>query len=476
VLSWLVASAALAADVETGFILRPEVAIDIRSDRDLEDTFENYNRLRAWAKGDLKNGRFFLEVRGEHVLLMGSDTEADWLIRPDESGWEGPIGPLRLRVGHLVERWGKLDLLSVVDVLNPRDLRAGPMTPLDWTRLPIPMAVFEGTKGWFTSETILIPFAGADRVEQRGTDWSVMRQGMVKDFTADIATWEGDSAALLGPTLTKTGKTLENMGSHQRRLMNVASAEKDLPPAFFLNGEIAQRFVVRPRGFDLGLMGGWLRSNQAQSNLDPTLVDIFKTETLPGLFDAETTFAKISEPLSTAWPRTVVVATEASTVAGPIGLRAEAMWQSDKLWRSRYFQSGTSPAIAAGLGVDYSYGSTLFLAAEARYESFLDPPTTLVLMRRQAVQVGATARLTVLADRLQVQLGGAYDTNFQDLLARPTVTYRVSDSVELGAGAVIIEGPVDPPSGVLDAATYLGGPGSYFNQNDAVTLSVAWIR
>ena len=59
---------------------------------------------------------------GEHQLLVGwpdagGDVEAAWDLRPWASGWEGPVGPVRVKAGHLIERWGKLDLLPVTDVL-----------------------------------------------------------------------------------------------------------------------------------------------------------------------------------------------------------------------------------------------------------------------------------------------------------------------------------------------------------------------
>ena len=114
-------ASAQTSDTEVGFILRPEVAIDLANDRVGEDPAEMRSRFDAFARGDLANGRWFLGVRGQHDLLIGEDVEGAWETRMAESGWQGPIGgAVDLRIGNLVERWGKLDFLSQADVLNPR--------------------------------------------------------------------------------------------------------------------------------------------------------------------------------------------------------------------------------------------------------------------------------------------------------------------------------------------------------------------
>ena len=124
----LALSTAHASDqADVGFIAEPQVIVDLANDRPREDGVEAWTRLRANASGNLENdSRWFLAVHGEHQTLMGvesqgGDLEANWDAWVGESGWEGPLfGSVRLRAGNLVERWGKLDLLPVVDVFTPR--------------------------------------------------------------------------------------------------------------------------------------------------------------------------------------------------------------------------------------------------------------------------------------------------------------------------------------------------------------------
>ncbi len=482
--------ASLASAQEAGFILRPELQVDLAADRAGEDLVESRTWLRGFARGDTgDSGRWFLEVWGEHQLLAGDDVEGWWDVRPGESGWEGPAGPFRVRAGHLVERWGKLDLLPVVDVINPRDLRNGALTPPEFSRLPIPMVTLEAGSDTVRATTILVPFHGVDRVEQRGTDWSVVRQRMTRQFgqTAAGCTdeqlaleldcgWPDGASPALEQQIVSLTKGLDSQDPFLRRGLNVALSQKELPPGVFFNGEIAERIDISGPGFDLGLMGGYLRTNQSQVNLDGYFVDILRNEQLPAATDTDELYAATEALLTNEWPRTAMAGLDGSAVAGPVGFRWEAGYLSHKVVRSRYLTSTTTPSIGAGLGVDWSHGTSVFLALEGRLEQMLDAPSSLLLMREQQVTLATTGRFSLARDKVRLAYTGAFDVTFGDWMVRPTATWRPTDPLEITLGALLIDGPVKPPGDLLDAVTYSGGPGSYFGQNDAVTFAVAWIR
>ena len=171
---WL-ALVAPALGAETAFVLAPVVAVDLARDRPGEDGVEAWTRLDARAEGGDAQGRWRLAIRAEHALRVGSpelggDTEAEWWVTAGESGWEGPVGPLRVRAGHLVERWGQLDVLPVADVLNGRDLRAGAFTPIGWQRLPTPLVRVQAGGTRARGELTVLPFGAADAASLWGTD------------------------------------------------------------------------------------------------------------------------------------------------------------------------------------------------------------------------------------------------------------------------------------------------------------------
>ena len=108
----LLAAAAAADAVEVGLDASVQTVADLAWDRPEEDRFEVVTRVRAEASGPAGGGRWQLGVLGEHQARVGferagGDVEAAVELRPWESGWEGPVGPARLKVGHLVERWDR---------------------------------------------------------------------------------------------------------------------------------------------------------------------------------------------------------------------------------------------------------------------------------------------------------------------------------------------------------------------------------
>jgi len=467
---------ALALGQEVGAILKPEVAIDLAADRPGEDAFESRSWLRAWARGETgDDATWFLEVRGKHEVLVGADVEAVFEGDVGESGWEGPAGPFRIKVGNLVDRWGKLDLLSQVDVINPRDLTAGPLMPAERQRVPVPMGRVSFGNDVLHSHTTYLPFGGVDRVDQRGSDWSFIRTGMIEDFGADAAEWDGATAVLLADTVSAFSDSFENQDPYQRRYTNRGVSYKGFPAAYGYNGEIFQRFAIQGKGYDVALMTGNYRTRSAAANLDPGLRTLIQEERFPEFDEQEDLIDSAGDPVRNTWPRTSMVGLEASTVIDAFGVRAEGRWLSNEVLRRHWMKSWTAPSLGVGVGVDWAYGTTVLLSAEASFKQLYNPPTDLVFAAREHVRVGGSARVSAAGDRVVFLAGGAYDAHFGDWLARPTVTWRVSDNVELGAGAVLIEGPANAPKTLRQALQYEGGPGGYWKQNDAATLSVAWI-
>ncbi|MBX2800210.1 MAG: hypothetical protein KTR31_21200 [Myxococcales bacterium] len=476
---------------EIGAIVRPEVVVDVASDRNLEDFATVHTWSRVFARDETPRGdKWFLEARLQHHLLLGAsqvdvngtDVEAYYELGLGPTGIDarlgGPSSPARLRLGALRERWGKLDLLPVLDVLNPSEGRTGPLTPPDWQRIPVPMAVLKLGKGNLRSETVLIPFANADRLWLRETDWSLVRQGMMAGLFEDMQQWEGAEASdSLAAVLPQAALNAKQLDPSYRRGLDGAVNGNALPQALVGNGEIAQRFELAGSSYDLALMAGLLRSNNPQAILDDSLRQFLIDERLPDTEDLiQGNLAVDGGALKATWPRTGMVGLEGSALVGPLQVRADGGYFTHHVVRTDYASATTVPKLAAGVGVDYVRGSTFQATLEGRWQHLFDPPDDLVLAIGDQIQIAAGVRGGILAERLWIQVGGAYDVSFNELYARPSVTWRASDAVQLELGAVILEGfEFAPPDTLIDALTYRGGPASFWSQNDSVTLAVSWI-
>ncbi len=492
----LLLASAHAQDLEVGGTVRPELAVDLAvPDPEIEHFAELHTWLRMWARGSFERGdRWFIEGRFQHHTLASlvqaegierdPDVEAWWEVGLGETGWDGKLaGPVDLRIGTLVERWGKLEALPVADVLNPRDLRSGPMVPQEFLRIPIPMAkVSVGTKG-FESETTIIPFVTADRFNLRETDWSFIRRGMADDALAEISSWpaEGESTSeeAIRGLIAELRTAFNEMTPQMRRNLDLVINLKDVPEAFVVNGEIAQRFELSGRAGDIAIMGGALHSRTPLAILDPYLQQLFKDEVLPNDENLSTFQAAIAGgPLNTSWPRQYVAGADGSTIIGPFTARGDVMWKSETVVRRTYGNAETTPTLAAGVGLDYLRGTSFLLTAETRYTRLLDveDPDDLLFFDENQVQVALGFRVGLMSERLWLQGLGAYDISFSELLLRPNVSFRVSDHVQLDAGAILVEGSTPAPEDIFQSLVYEGSLGSYFDGNDCVTLAVTLIK
>jgi hypothetical protein len=462
--------------VEVGVIVEPVIATDLSHDRPGEDIAESWTWIRAKASQRLANSRWFIGVVGEHHSRWGENLEGTWEARVGESGWAGAVGPLYVSTGVLIERWGKLDLLPVVDVLNPRDLRAGPLTSLEATRIPLAMATLQAGGDHIRAELVLVPFAGSDRVDMVGGDWSLVRPGMLEGFVSEMAQWEGGVGLFLADPLADLSQGLQDAHPSTMRAMGDAMGTAGLPEAIAFNGEAAIRIEADGPGIDGAVMAGALRSHVPAMNMDPLLRTILERGSWPDLDEIPALSSAMSDPITTQWPRTAMVGTELNTATGPLGWRVEGGWWSNTVVQRRWFSSDMSPAIRAAAGVDWAHQTTVFLSLEGRWRHLVSPPPDAFLTRANTIEIAAMVRIATLADRLEIRAAAVVDPELAEYLTRPEIRWRVSDPVELGIGAVLLGGPTAPPQSFTGAMDYTGGPLGYWGDNDCAFATIRWIH
>ncbi len=496
-----------------GAIVNPQVVVDTASDRDGEDPVATHTWVRGFVRDETARGdRWFVEGWFQHHVLIGQDPGAQGLDN-NEGFYElmlGPTGvdvrlggadsPVRLRAGALVESTGKLELLPVNDLLNPVDGRIGLLTPREYQRLPVPMATLKVSRGVFQSETTYVPFATPDRLWLRETDWSILRQRMLDDYLEDLqdpdALRNGEFPSGFGGASQwrdfvaqiRRNQRRESKNTSFRRGQDAAINNNDLPQAFV--GDLVQQLTIRGTGYDVGVVGGYLRSRFPQAVLREDLQEALR--------DREALFEQIDEGLfgtaqervdrassvtdsavTFTWPYTWMVGAQGSTLVGNVALRGEVGYLSDRVVRQQWGQSRTVPQFSGGVGLDYARGSALQLSLEGRVTRlFVDDGVadSLVFARPLQLQLAGGIRGSFAADRFTWQIAGAVDATFAEAFVRPTLAWRVSQPFEIELGAIIIDGfTTAPPETLEDAFTYGGGPLSYWAQNDGITLGVKWI-
>lgn len=471
-------------DVEVGLEASTLGVADLAWDRPEEDVFELWTRLRAEVSGTVGEGRFWLGVLGEHQLLvgreaLGGDTEAGVRLVPWESGWEGPVGPVRVRAGHLVERWGKLDLLPVTDVLNGRDLRAGLLTPPELVRQPAPLIRLQAGGPQARAELTVLPFGAQDLFALEGTDTALLRQGQLQGAVSEASTWEGDplTTALLQDALGALAEGVGQLDNQLRRGAFAGLAQAGRPdPLGVGSADAGLRVEAEGNRVEGALVGAWMRSRQPLLQLDPQLVTLLREQRLPAVGDTEDLLSLLRNPTLATWPRTWVAGAEVGTTLGPLGVRLESAWKSHRVVPRGYFQAATSPSVSAGLGLDYAPSTQLAFVTEARVEHLLAPPPDPLLAVQTDVQVAAGLQASLARGRILVSPGAVGLLAFEEWAARLQVAWRVTDAWELSSGGQWVTSPAQAPQDLGTALTYAGGPLGVLSDTDAVWLGVRWIR
>lgn len=463
--------AALAADPEVGVSIEPLIAVDTQR-QGTEDHAEAWTWINAQASQRTETGRWFLAVQADHNMRFGADREGIWSMRIGESGWAGRLGPTHTRLGVLIERWGKLDLLPSLDVLNPSDLRAGPLSTVEAAQVAIPMAVVQVGSDRLRLELSYAPFPEGDRVQLSGSDWSLIRPGMLEGAIAEVPQYAGADNPLLTDPIANLVQTLTDLDSRTQRSLSMAFEQSGRPEDYGIRGNVGARLEWEGPGIDAAVMGAHLQSPVPKTQLAPAYRSILADKALPSL-DQLTTLTS-EDPLSTAWPRTWVAGAELSTLVGPLGLRAEGVWWSDRVVQQKWLNSRTVPSTAAGFGLDYAQGSTLFLALEARWTHHLEDIVEPFLTRQDVLEAGLIARLSLANDRLHLTGAGLGNWTFRSWLARPEIRYSLNDALSMGLGAVLIGAQAEPPADLQATLSHDSGPFSLLQDNDAVFVTMRW--
>lgn len=472
-----------------GALVRPELWIDPVRDVSNEDGTEVHTWSRAWVKGELRNhDSYFLEARLQHHVMIGKDTEAWWEASLGETGWDGKLGgPFRLRIGNLVEKWGKLDLLPVADVINPRDIRVGANMNSDFSHMPLPMGVLAVEGGPFRAETVLIPFPSTDRLYTRETDWSYMRQDYTDQLLGEMTNpniyqyeelvgGEADFSVVLDSSIQSMRTTLFDMSTQFRRNLDYTMTSDNLPESIVGNGEIAERLEWSGHNVDAALFGGYFRSRQPNAVLDPYLQNTLQTQTLPSNLEGVQAFqaATAGGPLNVDWPRTWIGGLDGSALVGPLQFRLDGAFKSAQVVRRSWGNSAVVPSLAAGLGVDWFQSTHFQLSVESRYTHLLDAPEDLMFSLEDQVQVAGGVRIVTLRDRLSFQIGGLFDATFVEGMFRPSVAFKANDHFLFDVTGMLLAGKTDAPRTVDDIFQYEGGVMSYFQANDGIGFAVQY--
>ncbi len=455
-------------------------AMDVGFEDDHEDILEELTRFALEARWNTEGGgRVLMGVAGEHWLQAGLDTRYRVSAWPDEVRWDRPLGRFaHLRLGQQVARWGQLEGLSLVDVLNPLDLRHGPMYAPDEQRIAVPMVRLELGPPVFRAQLYFVPWHVPNRYHLLGSDWAFYPTGLLEDLVASTGDWGGDetTAYLFGEIASSLEQQLRDAEpSAWWGYDQLFRSSGDLWEPFS-GAECALRFTYSGRRGDFSVMGARVRSDVATVTMDRTLMSWVAGHSWPSLEEIDLWSRETDGFVMTEYPYTWVGGLDGAVTLGVVGLKLEAIYTSDVALTTNLIEGVTLPEVGVGVSAEYQGSTNVRFGAEAAWKRLLDhadyADIGLLARREDEGLVAGWFTLSMFRQRLEPELTAVWSPTFAEGVAGGSITYKPGDDWAVSAHSWFFFARAGTPRTVEDLVAYDGGPMGLYSDNDAVALRV----
>ena len=376
-------------------------------------------------------------------------------------GWElyytSQRAHFTLEIGNQVIRWGQLDLLSDLNIINGIDQRFGPTIKPQWASIPTAsIRLTHRLQDWNTS-LIWLPISARDSISWIGTPWGILSNDHVDALLNEAQRWSGD---LITESLIQ-----DILRSIQESLPNTSNLFPDDQPVDY--GDIGLRIGKDSIAYASHIYASWMRSRRPLARLHPELVRFIKEERLPNSLELGVINDILEEPVQITYPRQLLVGMDLSTTLSVFGLRAETCFVSNKVRPMTYMQGSTRPYISGALALDYAFDMNV-LILETKLFSVLEPVSNPWLEANQSVQIAGVGQFS-LPYSFQLQLTGQYDTLLQDGLIQGILSRRITDNWAISLQAMMLYGPESD-----NPFTYSSGILGQWREYDHLSLRIQW--
>jgi hypothetical protein len=187
----------------------------------------------------------------------------------------------------------------------------------------------------------------------------------------------------------------------------------------------------------------------------------------------------LSGALSVSWPRTAVFGGGLSVPAGPVLLKGEGAWTSDRLVQRAGLRAVTRPLWSGAAGAEWSAsGPPGVLGAELRLEhlSGITDPDGLQLVAETDLQLALYTEWRLARERLVLQAGGLGSVALGELALRPGLRLDLRDGLWLELGGLWVPVSAPAPAAFADLLDYTGGPIGAVSDTEHVRLGLSWAR
>lgn len=414
-------------------------ANDLRGDRDNEDKRIFRNRIRAELKytlpqddaagvPGLKTSRNYLILSGDSDYLWFGPNESqdDCDLEIYEAYLNWGKGPLQLRLGKQLVRWGKTDEISPVDAVNTQDFRLFTLPDREERKLPnwlirarlfLEAATFEG---------IYIPFFREDKIDYFGTDWAVFRH--VKEDIEDTGLPQAFKDVFAGIEVREDdpANTLEN-GSVGARL-STSFAAVDVGLSYFYGYDPMPHFVDFP-----------VQNISVSGAID---VENLEEQAARAVVTGEVVRAE--------YLRSQMVGLEFETTAGDFGLRGETAYFDARTFLTDSLNSVDRESVFSVLGLDYFGKQDWYANVQVVHQHIFDHQGDILYFEQDNLGVTWELSREFFRGRTETGLEGLYFLSDGSYTVNPWLRVEVMTALDAEIGLNLFGGDGDTLLGQYD--------------------------
>lgn len=391
------------------------ISHDTSEDSPFEDDLFDHAELQLKATYEVSQGFDLVgSLDLDHYQYYNSgDWDNETNLRPHELYARFSKSWFQLTLGNQFVRWGKIDQVSPLDIVNPEDMRDGFVRTREERKLPIPMVNLKLFKGMYRFEALFIPFFYEAKLDLVGRDWAFFQHYDRSVGAFDIL--EADPSNDLG------------------------------------NSEFGFRFVGTVKKFDYAFM--YFKTREDIPSFDS--LDVF-----PGfrvqdpdsaiLMDL-VNFAFLSrQPIDLNYMEQDVYGFEFETTWRDFGIRGDLAYIHERSFLDDRLQRAERPVFHYALGVDYSRPGSYYINFQFSQQIVRDFDDGLLFADRVTNSVNGTLRKELWDSRLELELRYLYNFTREDYYLNPTASLKYWSNLTLQLGAEFEGGPDNSTLGIYD--------------------------
>ncbi len=328
-------------------------------------------------------------------------------------------GPLELRLGKQIVRWGKTDQLSPLDALNPQDLRQFIIPTLEDRKIPNWMARLRLFHAPLSLEAVSIPFFEPADMDFFGTDWALYRH------TASVL----ERAPLPLPL---------------KEAVSRVGVQREEPARTFRDAQWGLRAAGTFSGWDVAASYLYAWNPLPFIKSFPVKGIVSDGSFHPSeILQAASSAVFLPGDVAAGYKRTHVAGIEWETVFGSYGLRGEVAYFSDHVLLTSDLTSTAKASLFTVVGLDRQWDNDWYANLQIGHQHFFDHEGSTLYFERENVSLNGEMRKTFLRGDLEGRLRAMVMLTDGGSYWNPSLTYFRFRPLSLTFGLNLFAGPAD---------------------------------